>query len=244
MTSLLLAFLSLAVMVVGQQAAFKQFGPNRGISEKYVALTFDDGPHAVLTPALLDSLAALRKAKNITAQVTFYVMGVKAVLHPAILRRAVAEGHEVANHAWNHPVLSQIPWDDLASQMHYTSQAIFNATGRWPSSMRPPYGKTNGAINSRLLKELHLPVILWSLDTLDWQRPSVAELVQRAGRAKPGAVLLCHDIHPHTVQAVPLIVSQLSEQGYVFKTVSELLRLFSPKALTGSAQPPPRGWQR
>ena len=83
-----------------------------------------------------------------------------------------------------------------------------------------------------MYKETHLPAILWSLDTLDWKRPSIDDIVNLAvKKVKPGSIVLCHDIHPNTVAAIPLIVQKLSEQGYIFKTVSELIRRFSPKTL-------------
>ncbi len=227
-------------VVFGQQSTFYAFGPEHPSGEKNIALTFDDGPHRILTTRLLDSLQKLKQTQNISAHVTFFVMGVKVLMHPDILHRSVKEGHEVANHAWNHPVISQIPWEDLQSQMYHTSQAIFNATGQWPKVMRPPYGKTNGRLNNRVFKELHLPVILWSLDTLDWQRPRVDAIVKKAvDKAKPGSVILCHDIHPNTVQAIPLIVQQLSSRGFIFRSVSEMIALYSPKSLPKSSAPPP-----
>lgn len=234
--SLGIAVILLAMILVGaQQAVFRAFNT----PEKHVALTFDDGPHAILTPRLLDALVDLKKKKKIEAHITFFVMGVKAVMHPEIIKRAVDEGHEVANHLWNHPVMSQIPWEDMKSQLFYTSEAIHNATGKYPTVMRPPYGKTTNPINNRILKELHLPVILWSLDTLDWQRPSVDLIVKKAvQKTKPGTIILCHDIHPNTVEAIPLIIEQLSEQGYVFRTVTEMIQQFNPKSLLGSTAPP------
>jgi peptidoglycan-N-acetylglucosamine deacetylase len=218
------------------QSVFRSFPSS---DPKYLALTFDDGPHRVLTTRLLDLLKQLKQEKNITAHVTFFVMGVKAQLHPDILRRAIVEGHEVANHVWNHPVLTQIPWEDLQSQIHYTSRAIYNATQTWPKVMRPPYGKTSNPLNNRIFRDLHMPVILWSLDTLDWMRPGAAEIERKAvSGVKAGTILLCHDIHPGTVEAIPRIVTTLSSQGYEFRTVSDLLQRFHPKALAVSSAPP------
>ena len=73
---------------------------------------------------------------------TFFVMGVKAILHPAILKRMTDEGHEVANHVWNHPIISKISQNDLHSQIEKTNSAIQKATNVTPATMRPPYGKT------------------------------------------------------------------------------------------------------
>lgn len=124
---------------VKKQVVAQMFSPGAmssvaGASGQYVMLTFDDGPHAVLTPKLLDIL----KEKN--AKATFYVMGVKAALHPNILKRMVEEGHEVASHTWNHPIISKIPRENLHQQLARTNKAIKEATGEEPATFRPPYG--------------------------------------------------------------------------------------------------------
>lgn len=188
-------------------------------SEKYVALTFDDGPHKVLTPRLLDGL------KETGAKVTFFVMGVKVDLHPEILKRAIDEGHEVANHAWNHPVLAKVPWDEVHRQLTTTSEALYNITNQRPKVMRPPYGNTNKKLNERIHRETLMPVIMWSLDTLDWKRPGADAIVDRiTKKITGGTVILCHDIHPDTVAAIIKVVPVLQKKGFVFKTISELIR--------------------
>ncbi len=104
--------------------SFPPVAPNS--TEKFVALTFDDGPHTTLTPKLLDSL------QKLNAKVTFFVMGVKLASRAAVLQRAVLEGHEIANHAWNHPVMTKIPFEEVKYQLELTSEAIYNATGKKP----------------------------------------------------------------------------------------------------------------
>jgi peptidoglycan/xylan/chitin deacetylase (PgdA/CDA1 family) len=191
---------------------------------KYIALTFDDGPHKVLTPRLLDGL------KETGAKVTFFVMGVKVDMHPTILRRAMSEGHEVANHAWNHPVLSRLPWEEVSRQLSDTSSALFNVTKERPKVMRPPYGNTNRRLNERIYQETSMPAIMWSLDTQDWQRPGINAIVERVHKkATGGTVILCHDIHPDTVAAVLQFVPEMQKNGFVFKTVSELIKMHFPK---------------
>eukprot|EP01039_Chlorochromonas_danica_P000747 gene747-811_t len=231
-----LLLLAILTLVLSQHGTFRSFNAK---NNKVVALTFDDGPHQVLTHQLLDSLKQLQLTENITAHVTFYVMGVKTHLHPDILKKAVSDGHEIGNHGWNHPVLSQISWDDLRIQLRETSQAIYNATGIWPSTMRPPYGKTNGGLNKRIFNELQLSVILWSLDTLDWQRPSTESIVKKVIESvKPGTIILCHDIHPNSIPAVPVIVRELTKKGFSFRTVRDLINLFHPKMLPVLNGPP------
>lgn len=192
--------------------------------KKYIALTFDDGPHLVLTPRLL---GALRQFPN--AKVTFFVMGLKVVMHPHIVRQELAEGHEVANHAWNHPVLSKIPWQSVELQLQSTNEAIFNATNTYPKVMRPPYGNTNRGLNRRIATETNLPVIMWSIDTQDWQRPGVESILKKVRqKITAGSVILCHDIHPDTITAIPLIIKELEAKGYEFKTISEMFQIYFP----------------
>lgn len=142
----------------------RSFDPN--IVNKTIALTFDDGPHSILTPRLLDIL----KTKNI--KVTFFVMGIKVVMHPEIIKRAFDEGHEIANHVWNHPVLTKIKREDVQTQIERTSQAIESITNKKPTTMRPPYGNTNNRLNNFIYNNDKLSVILWSFDTQDWKRLS------------------------------------------------------------------------
>lgn len=188
--------------------------------QKYVALTFDNGPHGVLTPRLLDVLK-VKKAK-----VTFFVMGIKAELHPDIIKRAVEEGHEVANHVWDHPVLSKISFEKVHDQISRTNTAIKTAIGKLPTTMRPPYGNTNKKLNNYLTGTEKLDVIMWSLDTNDWKRPTSKEIVKRVvDKVKPGTVVLCHDIHPGTIEAMPELVDTLHAQGYTFLTVTEMIAM-------------------
>lgn len=221
--------LCLAVVVVNANTKKKDvpstiwnFPTKSPTGMKYVALTFDDGPHGTLTPRLLDYLAKLSNVK-----VTFFVMGIKVHLHPQVLQRMVLEGHEVANHAWNHPVLSKLPFEEVQYQLNITSEALYNITGKYPKVMRPPYGNTNQKLNQRILHESDLPSIIWSIDTMDWKRPGRDEIVQRiVNKAVSGSVVLCHDIHPDTVEAIPIAVKQLQDKGFIFKTISELIDMY------------------
>jgi peptidoglycan/xylan/chitin deacetylase (PgdA/CDA1 family) len=215
----ILIILSLLIQYCSSQAiySFKNIG---AISTKTIALTFDDGPHAVLTPRLLDVL----KQKNV--KVTFFVMGVKAVIHPNILEREKSEGHEVANHVWDHPVISKISREVLHEQIEKTNNAINKAIGNIPLTMRPPYGNTNPKLNDHIKKNEQLSVIQWSYDTNDWKRPTPEELIKKSLKnVKAGDVILCHDIHPGTIEAMPKLIDGLKELGFNFATVSEMIEL-------------------
>src|SRR4030095_12805818 len=104
------------------------------VDEPYIALTFDDGPSATLTPKLLDLLAA----HHIKA--TFFVIGENVAEHPEIVTRAAREGHEIASHSWSHPNLGKMSDEGVRSQLQRTDDAIKSATGARPALMRPPYG--------------------------------------------------------------------------------------------------------
>lgn len=223
MGSWIFNFLSLISVSVVMQRCMSQMSSKNAISSfnpggQYVVLTFDDGPHAILTPKLLDIL------KEKKAKATFFVIGLKARMHPDILKRIVEEGHELANHTWNHPILSKLQVEDVHAQMEKTNQAIFEATNKKPEVMRPPYGNTNGKLNEYLTNNEKLKVIMWSIDTNDWRRPAPQAIVDKVTKSvKPGSVILCHDIHPGTIEAMPMLIDKLTEKGYQFVTVTEIL---------------------
>lgn len=180
---------------------------------KCVALTFDDGPGAK-TGKLLDDL------KKAGAPATFFVVGPNAKNQPEMLKRMIAEGHEVGNHTWNHRSLTSLSSSKIRSEIDRTNEAIDAAIDEPASLMRPPYGAHN-AITDRLAQA---PVILWDVDTLDWKHRNADKVVEATiSQTRPGSIVLMHDIHPSTVAAVPRILTQLKAKGYTFVTVSELI---------------------
>lgn len=188
----------------------------------YIALTFDDGPSATLTPRLLDIL----KEKGVKA--TFFVVGENAQSHPEILARAVAEGHEIGNHSWSHPQLSKVSEARLQEEIGNTSNAIFKATGKTPSLLRPPYGAVNAHVRQVIQDQYGMKIIFWSVDPLDWKRPGSSAVSQRIlANTKAGSIILSHDIHAGTVDAMPTTIDALLAKGYHFVTVSELIEMES-----------------
>ena len=205
-----------------------------------IAMTFDDGPNAQLTPKLLDML----KERGIKA--TFFVVGQNAAEYPDILRRMADEGHEIANHSWSHPALTKLGGEGVRKQIENTNNAIFAATGKRPVLMRPPYGATSSTLNRRLTEEYGLKVILWSVDPLDWKyRNSNRVYNYIVQNTQPGSIILSHDIHATTVAAMPETLDALLAKGYKFVTVSELIAMEVPQQLVkkesaGSPPPAPR----
>lgn len=198
-------------------------------------MTFDDGPHPKLTPKLLDML----KERNIKA--TFFVIGKCVAEYPDIAKRIVDEGHEIANHSWNHPQLTKLSPSAFDAEISQTTDAIQKATGVRPVTMRPPYGAINPTLTKRLNDEYGLCVILWSVDPQDWKiRKSDHVSGHIIKNATPGAIILAHDIHASTIDAMPATLDALQSKGYKFATVSELIamdRPAAPKAESPKATP-------
>jgi peptidoglycan/xylan/chitin deacetylase (PgdA/CDA1 family) len=186
----------------------------------YIAMTFDDGPHPLLTPRLLDML----KARGIKA--TFFLIGQNAAEYPDIVRRIAAEGHEIGNHTWNHPQLTKLSPAALREEIDRTSSTIAEIIGKPLLVMRPPYGATSSYINHWMNREFGMKVILWSVDPLDWKYRNSARVERQIlAAAQPGAIILSHDIHATTVAAMPNVFDSLLAKGYRFVTVSELIAM-------------------
>jgi peptidoglycan/xylan/chitin deacetylase (PgdA/CDA1 family) len=206
----------------------------------FVALTFDDGPHASNTPRLLDIL----RARNVKA--TFYVIGKNVDLYPGIVRRTVAEGHEIGNHTYTHPKLSSLSNERVISEIRKTDDAIVRACGIRPQTLRPPYGALLQGQRQMILDTFGYPTIMWSVDPLDWKRPGSGVVTSRivSGTAS-GAIILVHDLHASSVDAMPATVDALLRKGYQFVTVSQLLAMGRsgqastnvPPAITANARP-------
>lgn len=199
---------------------------------RVVALTFDDGPHGKLTPQLLDLL----QRENVRA--TFFVLGSLVAANPQIVQRMAAEGHEVANHTWNHPRLPSLSPEKFDEQIRKTTEIIEQNTGKKVTIMRPTYGLYNERVKNELLSDYGLDIILWSVDPNDWKKPGANVVARRLVEgAHPGAILLAHDIHPGTIAAVPQAIAQLKAKGYEFATVSELLAMDEPEPPKPSPTP-------
>ncbi len=186
----------------------------------YIAMTFDDGPSATLTPKLLDLLAA----RHIKA--TFFVIGENVAEHPEIVERAAREGHEIGNHSWSHPNFGKMSEESVRSQLRRTDDAIKNATGKRPTLMRPPYGSITDREKHWIHDEFGYQIILWDVDPYDWRRPGPAVVRNRILKeTQPGSIVLSHDIHPGTIEAMPSTFDALEAKGFKFVTVSELIRM-------------------
>lgn len=179
-----------------------------------VALTFDDGPSPKYTPLLLDGL----KERNVRA--TFFLLGKNVKENQELVQRMQAEGHLLGNHTYNHVQLNKIPETTARQEILKTNNEIYEATGKYPEYMRPPYGAWKK--NMELCVEM-LPVF-WDIDTLDWKSQNVDAILKAAGEEpEDGSIILMHDEYQTSVEAALLIIDRLKEKGYEFVTVDELI---------------------
>lgn len=190
----------------------------------FIAMTFDDGPNEKLTPKLL----ALLAAHHIKA--TFFVIGQNVTEHPEIVARAAREGHEIANHSWSHPNLGKMSDEGVRRELRRTDDAIKEATGKAPTLFRPPYGSITARQKRWIHEEFGYEIILWDVDPLDWKRPGPAVVRNRILKeTRAGSIVLSHDIHPGTIEAMPATLDQLEAKGFKFVTVSELISMATPE---------------
>lgn len=189
--------------------------PEQEVQRKRIALTFDDGPHDKNT---VQTLSILQKY-NVKA--TFFVLGMNVVKHPEIVKLAAQQGHEIASHTWSHKSLTKLTPAQMHDEIDRASNAIFEAIGKRPTSYRPPYG----AINANVRNEIKLKSILWNIDTMDWHHKTPAKTIENVKlHAKDGGIILMHDIHQETVEALEGVIQYLIQENYEFVTVEELLK--------------------
>ncbi|GAA2394984.1 polysaccharide deacetylase family protein [Nonomuraea africana] len=183
--------------------------------DKCVALTFDDGPG----PYTGELLEELRKAG---ARATFFTVGTNVAASPELVDAMREQGHLVANHTWSHRDLTKLSSSKITDAIGRAQSAISLEVGQTPTLLRPPYGAVNEQVTS-IARKLGLALVNWDVDTTDGRERNPAAVARRAvAGAHPGAIILMHDVHRTTVEAVPAILRQLTAKGYTFVTVPEL----------------------
>ena len=191
-------------------AGYEDEAPYKG----KVALTFDDGPHPVCTPQLLDGL------KKRDVKVTFFVTGENVESYPEIVKRASEDGHLIGNHTFHHVQLTAANSDDFKKEIISTNDIIQEVTGKETSFIRPPYGSWD----KKYEKELNMFPVLWDVDPLDWCSTNVDKIVRsELAGTKENSIILMHDSYDSTVTAALQVVDILKAEGYEFVTVDEIL---------------------
>lgn len=186
---------------------------------KYVALTFDDGPSEDVTPRVLSIL------NEYDAKATFFMLGSQVDYFPDIAKQVADAGHEIGNHTWKHQDLTLLGSENIRKEVSETADRIHNATGVRPYLFRPPYGAYNELVINDSAQSGNA-IILWSVDSLDWQSRNANAVYQEITQEiTPGAIVLMHDIHPTTADALPKLLETLRDEGYQFVTVSQLLKM-------------------
>ncbi|MEV6373903.1 bifunctional polysaccharide deacetylase/glycosyltransferase family 2 protein [Micromonospora musae] len=197
---------------------------SRAMPDRTIALTFDDGPDPRWTPQVLDVL------RRHHAHATFFVVGARVNEHPELVRRILAEGHEIGSHTFTHADLAAAPAWRRELELSLTRKAIASATGQQVTLLRPPFSSVPSALTGADYDALRTAAgsghvaVLADLDTRDWQRPGAAQIVEAATPAGGrGAVVLMHDgggDRDQTVAALDRLLPELTRQGYRFTTVS------------------------
>ncbi|MFF3215910.1 polysaccharide deacetylase family protein [Streptomyces sp. NPDC002886] len=190
---------------------------------KCVALTFDGGPSKP-TPDVLDVL----KREKVPA--TFFLQGKGHTdTYPDTVRRMADEGHEIANHTWSHENLTELTPDRIRAEIEPVQQQVKEATGKAPTLMRPPGGATNDEV-SKVMKDLGLAQILWSVTAKDYQTTDTQLIEKRVlDQTKRDGIILLHERYAGTIPAVPGIIAALHHRGYTFVTVSQLMAPAAPE---------------
>jgi len=187
-----------------------------------VALTFDDGPYPIYTPAIL------RLLDEYHAHATFFMIGTAIEQHPEIVREVVAQGHVVGNHTYTHPHdLRACSPEQVHQELHQCAESIATITGHQPSLFRAPCGRLNATI-MHIATAQHYTVIGWTVCADHHEAPTPEQMAYRVlTRVHPGAIILLHDGRTNArwkdVKATALILAELHRQGYQCVTLPELL---------------------
>ena len=193
-------------------AAYQSYQAKK--QQKLVALTFDDGPNAATTPQALDILAKYH------VKGTFFMLGKNVAGNEQLVKRVHDEGHEIGNHSWSHPQLPTLALEQAKKQIEDTQAALRAVIGESPKMMRPPYG----AINDTIRNAIDMSFIMWNVDSLDWKNRNTGSIMEQVKKQTyPGSIILMHDIHQTTINALPSVIEYLQKNGYTLVTVSELL---------------------
>lgn len=191
-----------------------------------VALTYDDGPYTPATNKILDVL------EKYNAHATFFVVGSRADEYSACIKRASSLGCEIGNHTYNHVSLSSASASTIKNELSKTNNKIKSITGIAPTIMRPP----GGAFNSAVKSNCSMPMIIWSVDTLDWKTHNTDKTIAAVkSNVKDGSIVLMHDLYVPTANAAETIVPWLIKQGYQLVTVSEMMDAKGIKMNGGTA---------
>ncbi len=180
-----------------------------------VALTFDDGPHPKYTLEIIDAL------KRNNARATFFVVGSRAERYKEVIGNIRENGNEIGNHTYDHKELTKLSGGDITGELGRTTGILEHITGEKPVLTRPTYG----SVNEKVRKYAGSPLVLWSIDTLDWKTRDTDKIVHQTMRnVKDGDIILMHDIYKTSAEAAGKILEKLNARGFDIVTVSDLYK--------------------
>ncbi len=181
---------------------------------KKIALTFDDGPHPVYTPMLLEGL------RKRGVKVTFFLMGSAVEKYPGIVEEIAEDGHLIGNHTFHHVSLENADDHMIEKEVLSANALIEEVSGQYPQFIRPPFGQCSDQIENKA----GMICVLWNIDPLDWCTPDASKVVQRVlADARENGIILMHDQYKTSVLAAFTIIDELQKEGYEFVTVDEIL---------------------
>lgn len=192
--------------------------------KKMVALTFDDGP-GEYTKEIVDCL------DKYNSRATLFVLGCNVDRYKDVLKAADKIGCEIGNHSYDHSNLTKLSKKEIKEQMKKTDKKVKKVIGKKTTLMRTP----GGATNRNVLDAVGKPVILWSIDTLDWKTRDRDKTVKTVmDNVKDGDIILMHDIHEPSKEAALILIKKLNQKGYQLVTVSELAKYRDNKLKKGT----------
>lgn len=197
------------------------------LSKPMVALTYDDGPSNSATTRILNTL------EKYNSRATFFVVGSRVGSYKSQIERAYNLNCEIGNHTYNHKTLTSLSASGVLSELSQTSSKIEGITGEKPVVMRPPGGSFN---NSTVKNNVGAPIIMWSVDTRDWENRNASKIVSNIkNNVRDGSIVLMHDLYDSTASATETIVPWLIKNGYQIVTVTELMDAKGVTMQNGSA---------
>lgn len=186
---------------------------------KSICLTFDDAPDKQYTPLILDVL------KRYDVKASFFIHGKRAKRLKDLVRRIGLEGHYIGCHTYTHPNLTAITLEEVRREIEYSSEVLCNLIGKKPKIIRPPYGELNGSVVETIAK-MDMKIMVWSINTFDWLEKKPDNIIRNVlDYVRPGDVVLMHSYMNKrpTLEALPIIIETLREQGYQFLSVDEMI---------------------
>jgi len=201
------------VKTSAQQPDFPVSSEGPDPSRPMVALTFDDGPYSPVTDRIVNKLT------EYGGHATFFVVGNRVATYSDSVIKAAGAGNEIANHSWDHSTLTKLTAIKIQKQMHDTDNALQYYIGHPAYLMRPVGGAHNATVDAAVGK----PIIMWSVDTLDWKNRNASTVANTVlSKVKDGDIILMHDLYKSTADACDVIIPALTARGYQLVTVSEL----------------------